>query len=183
MKRYMLLAILLFSHCEILEVPRVPLLAPPLGLRVFKAGTGAGGDPFRIAIRFEAYNTEAFFSGWRIYIATSQADLQRIDPEDPRFALAPTGTAILLSNFNTPNDTNVSISFPGAMTAPDTRFFPQDASVNTSTGTINSGGFGDTRLQTGITPFTAGTYFIGVYSYSIGDNVYSLPSITNVTFP
>ena len=189
MKHSIFLSILLFSSCEILEIPRVPLLAPPLGLAVFKAGTGTAADPFRMAIRYEAYNTEAFFSGWRIYIATTRADLERVDPNDPRFALAPTGTAVLLSNFNVPNDTNTTVSFAGAMTAPSQRFYPQSAGI--TSGSLIVGGLGSTITeQAGITPFVASNtttpptvYYIGVYAYSIGDNVYSLPSITNFTFP
>ena len=185
MKYYILLAILLFSSCEILEIPRVPLLAPPLGLAVFTAGTGTPADPFRMAIRYEAYNTEAFFSGWRIYITTTRADLERVNPDDPRFALAPTGSAVLLSNFNVPNDTNVSVSFAGAMTAPSQRFYPQSSSI--ISGVLTVGGLGSAITeQAGITPFTTTpptVYYIGVYAYSIGDNVYSLPSITSFTFP
>ncbi|MGL5721692.1 MAG: hypothetical protein ACRCY4_04755 [Brevinema sp.] len=174
MKQYFLILILLFSSCEITEVPRVPLLSTPLGLNVFTSTVGG----LSMAIRFEAFNTEAFFSGFRIYITTTRADLENIDPNDRRFALAPTGGAVLLSNFTTPNDTNVTISFPGAMTEPSIFAYPQNATIIDNV--LQAGGIS----QFGTTPFVTGTtYFIGVYAYSIGDNVYSIPNIASFTFP
>ncbi|MGL5722278.1 MAG: hypothetical protein ACRCY4_07760 [Brevinema sp.] len=180
MKQYILLVMLLFSSCEVLEVPRTPLLSPPLGVKVVKAGAGTPADPLSMAVRFEAFNTEAFFSGWRIYISTVRADLERVNPDDPRFALVPTGSAVLLSNFTSPNDTNVTISFAGAMTQPSERFYPQEAEADFVNNTLTSGGL----TNVGAAPFVTGTtYFVGVYAYSIGDNVFSLPSILQFSFP
>ncbi|MGL5255244.1 MAG: hypothetical protein ACRC9L_09675 [Brevinema sp.] len=177
MKRYIIFMVLLFSACEIVEVPRVPLLSPALGINVLKAGDGVA-QPFSMAVRFEAFNTEAFFSGWRIYISTTRADLEGIDPDDPRFALAPTGNAVLLSNFNVPSDTNVTISFAGAMTTPSERFYPQNAEIINNV--LMSGGL----EEFGATIFAPGTeYFVAVYAYSIGDRVFSLPSIFRFSFP
>lgn len=178
MKNILIVLLLLFSSCEIFEVSRVPLLAPPLGLEVFTA-TGAGGVN-QLAVRFQGNNREVYFSGYRIYISVNRADLELTNATNRLIGEVPPPPAVVLPNLRDSADTEMSVAYNGAMTKPEAILYPHTAIINTAGVLENS----SLISFNGGTPFTPGTtYFVGVYAYSRPENTMSLPSIGTFTFP
>lgn len=193
---------LIFSACEIEEIPREPLLATPLGLEVktAPAPNAPDGSPRTgLVVFFTANNPEIYFSGFSIYVSTREEDFRFFASETESFfplnPLQVPGThARLLTNYAPVIDTNVSIWIGGKMAFPERRFYPPDALLSsdpnipesnpefslTSFSELPPGGPGVDGM-----PFTPGTrYYFGVYAYSSIDAEFSLPSnIVSIVFP
>lgn len=167
---------MLFSSCEILEVSRVPLLAPPLGLEVFTASSGGVNQ---LAVRFQGNNREVYFSGYRIYISLNRADLELTNATNRLLAEVPPPPAVVLPNLKDSADTDMSVAYNGAMTKPELISYPFNAVISTG-GLLQSSSL---ITYNGATPFTPGTYYVGVYAYSRPENTMSVPSIGTFTFP
>lgn len=193
---------LIFSSCEIEEIPREPLLATPLGLqvKVAPAPNAPDGSPRTgLVLFFTANNPEIYFSGFSIYVSTREEDFRFFaDETEAFFPLNPTqvpGTqARLLTNYTPVNDTNVSIWVGGKMAFPERRFYPHNATLSSDPNIPESDPqFTLTtfsELPPGVPgvagePFTPGTrYYFAVYSYSSIDTEYSLPSnVVSIIFP
>lgn len=184
--------IVLLSSCSIDEIPRQPLLATPLGLKVKTAPAQGGGTG--LALFFTANNPEIYFTGYALYISTRIEDFTSFaDAGEVFFPLKPTDVpgsqAQLLKNFITANDENLTIYVGGAMSFPERRFYPPSPDYLSIT--PNSSPADPTFTVTGFkdlpdgTPFISGTvYYFAVYAYSAVDTSYSLPSnITTINFP
>lgn len=176
MKNILIGFLLLFSSCEIFEVSREPVLAPPLGLEVF---TTSSGGVNQLAVRFQGNNREVYFSGYRIYISTNRADLEITNATNRLIAEPPPPPAVVLPNLKDSTDMEMSVAYNGAMTKPETIAYPFNAIIDAS-GVLQSSSL---IIYNGATPFTPGTYYVGVYAYSRPENTMSVPSIGTFTFP
>ncbi len=179
---------LLLLSCAIEEIPRQPLLATPLGLKVKTAP--AIGSGTALGMFFTANNPEIYFTGFAIYVSTQVEDFGFFaNPDEAFFPLLPTevpgNKAQLLKNYSDTDDTHLSIWVGGAMSFPERRFYPPDlihdnTPLEDPTFTLSS----FSELPNG-DPFVSGTiYYFAVYAYSTVDDAYSLPSnISTIIFP
>lgn len=182
MKIQFILLLLLLSACAIEEIPRQPLLSPPLGLAVQLApATGSTSTPPKngIALYFTANNNEIYFSGFLIYVSTQKQDFQEetnviiptLNPTNK-----PNSKAQLLKN-KKPTDSTFSIYVGGQMVFPNLFTYPEDA--QRSPDFLEKPSFTLTsfaELPDGTSFVEDTTYYFVVYSYSSVDDAISLPS-------
>ena len=176
------------SSCAIDEIPRLPILASPLGLKV-QLVPGVAGAPSGFAMYFTANNDETYFDGFSIFMSTQKSDFERIKGtvgNDIYFPTPPTEvgptTARLLPSIGPTPDTNLSVFVGFEMSDPAQFVYPSDASPNTGQDPV----FITTSFKT-LPPLVGGsggggafvpgtTYFFAVYAYSSLDVSYSLAS-------
>ena len=199
---------LLLLSCAIEEIPRQPLLATPLGLKVKKTTNPTDGNA--LGVFFTANNPEIYFTGFAIYVSTREEDFSTF-AGSAFFPLKPTDVlgsqAQLLTNYNNIDDTSLSIWVGGAMAIPQRTYYPPVKKDDGTIGNLVIDGTspdedpififssfnilpgrpaspGGTPPPIAGGPFLAGTdYYFAVYAYSAVDTEYSLPSnIVKVTF-
>ena len=170
-------SVLLLLSCAIEEIPRQPLLSTPLGLKVKIAPAVGGGNA--LGLFFTANNPEIYFTGYAIYVSPQISDFQSFS--DSFFPLKPTDVsgskAQLLKRYDIPTDENLTIWVGGAMSFPERRFYPPDATTDNRPPENPAFTLSSFKTLPDGTLFTVGTtYYFAAYAYSAVDSAYSLPS-------